>query len=159
MIFFSKISNSPLYPMGRKEKTLSYRYLKNKRSEMETEWNLGLTNRILTHVEYFEIVVIKVILGSFGVLAIFPKILTSKHYFFYKWQLKSIKLLLNYPPNGPHKPAFGIFGVKILTIFFSFSLTWNPMRVKSSKRYSYKSPAKVFKFILIFPLNDPHKNI
>ncbi len=43
------------------------------------------------HLEGF-----KIILGSFSVLAIFPKIWFKKHYFYYKSQLRFIKHLLNY---------------------------------------------------------------
>ncbi len=42
--------------------------------------------------------------------------------------------------------------------YFSFSLTWDPMGAKISKRYSsYKSQPKVFKRILNFLPNGPHK--
>ena len=59
----------------------------------------------------------------------------SKHYSSYKSQAKLFKLLLNFLPNGPHKTTFGIFQIlkiKILMIFFSFSLTWDPMGAKIS---------------------------
>ena len=43
--------------------------------------------------------------------------------------------------------------------FYLFSLTWDPMGAKISKRYSsYKSQPKVFKLFLNFPPNGPHKN-
>ncbi len=43
---------------------------------------------------------------------------------------------------------------------FSFSLTWDPMGAKISKRYSsYKSQPKVFKLFLNFPPNGPHKSM
>ena len=51
-----------------------------------------------------------------------------KHYFFYKSKPKFIKFLLNYLLNAPHITAFRIFGIlkiEILTILFSFSLTWD----------------------------------
>ncbi len=51
------------------------------------------------------------------------------------------------------KKNTGIF----LRIYF-FSLTCNPVGVKISKRYfSYKSQPKVFKPVLNFPPNGPHK--
>ncbi len=43
-------------------------------------------------------------------------------------------------------------------IFFSFSLPWDPMGAKISKRYSsYKSQPKAFKLFLNFFPNDPYK--
>ncbi len=42
---------------------------------------------------------------------------------------------------------FGIFEIlkiEILMILFSFSLTWDPMGAKISKRYSYKAQSKAF---------------
>ncbi len=57
--------------------------------------------------------------------------------------VESFQTFLNFLLNGPHKTTFGIFEIlkiEILTIFFSFSLTWDPMGVKISKSYSsYKS--------------------
>ncbi len=45
-----------------------------------------------------------------------------------------------------------------LGFFFSFSLTWDPMGAKISKRYSsYKSQPKVFKLFLNILPNGPHK--
>ncbi len=41
--------------------------------------------------------------------------------------------------------------------YFSFSLTWDPMRAKISKRSPYKSQPKVFKLLLNFLPNSPHK--
>ncbi len=42
--------------------------------------------------------------------------------------------------------------------YFSFSLTWDPMGAKISKRYSsYKSQPKAFKLFLNFLPNGPHK--
>ncbi len=44
--------------------------------------------------------------------------------------------------------------------YFSFSLTWDPMGAKISKRYSsYKLQPKVFKLFLNFLPNHPHKTI
>ncbi len=46
----------------------------------------------------------------------------------------------------------------ILYEYFSFLLTWDPMGVKISKRYSsYKSQPKVLKLVLNFPPNGPNK--
>ena len=42
--------------------------------------------------------------------------------------------------------------------FLIFSLTWDPMGGKISKRDSYKSQPKVVKLVLNFPPNGPHKN-
>ncbi len=83
----------------------------------------------------------------------------SKRYS-YKSQPNVFKLLLNFLPNGPHKTTYGsfeIFKIEILMILFSFSLTWDTMRVKISKHYSYKSEPKVLKLVLKFPPNGPHK--
>ncbi len=41
--------------------------------------------------------------------------------------------------------------------YFSFSLTWDRMGAKISKRYSYKSQPKVLKVYLNFLPNGPHK--
>ena len=43
---------------------------------------------------------------------------------------------------------FQILKIEILTIFFLFSLTWETIVVKISKRYSYKSQSKVSKLVL-----------
>ena len=80
-----------------------------------------------------------------------------------KSQPKGFKLFLFFP-NGPnaHKTTFGIFeilNIEILTFFFSFSLTWDPMRANISKRYSsYQLQSKVFKVLLNFFPNGPNKN-
>ncbi len=85
----------------------------------------------------------------------------SKRYSSYKLQPNVFKLFLNFLPNCPHKTTFGIFEIlkiEILMIFFSFSLTCDPMGVKISKRYSsYKSQLKAFKLFLNFLPNGPHK--
>ena len=61
-------------------------------------------------------------------------------------------------PNGPHKNTFGIFENWNFNELYSFSLTWDPMGVKISTRYSsYKSQLKVFKLLLNFLPNGPHK--
>ncbi len=74
----------------------------------------------------------------------------SKRYSSYKSQPKVFKLLLNFVPNGPHKTTFGIFEIlkiEILMIFFSLSLTWDPMGAKPSKGYSsLKSVLSLFIF-------------
>ncbi len=50
----------------------------------------------------------------------------------------------------------GIF--ETLTIFVSFSLAWDPVGVKFSKRYpSNKSSPNVFKHVLNFPPGGLHK--
>ncbi len=86
----------------------------------------------------------------------------SKRYSFYKSQPKVFKLLLNFLPNGPHKKMFGIFEIlkiEILMIFFLFSLTWDPMGAKISKRYSsIKSVLNPFKLFLNFLRSSPHKS-
>ncbi len=43
--------------------------------------------------------------------------------------------------------------------YFSFSLTWDPMGTKTSKRYScLKSLLNPFKLVLNFLLSGPHKS-
>ena len=45
----------------------------------------------------------------------------SKRYYSYKLQPKVFKLVLNFPPNGPHKTTLGIFEILsfcFLTFFF-----------------------------------------
>ncbi len=42
---------------------------------------------------------------------------------------------------------------------FLFSLTWDPMGAKISKRYSYKAQLKFFKLFLNFLPNGPHKTM
>ena len=42
--------------------------------------------------------------------------------------------------------------------YFSFSLTWNSMRAKASKRYSFKSVLNFFKLLMNFLLNGRHKS-
>ena len=71
---------------------------------------------------------------------------------------KVFKLFLNFLPNGPHKTALGFLKFEILTFFFSFSLIWDPIGVKISRRYSYKKPPNVLKLVLNFPLNFPYKS-
>ena len=42
-------------------------------------------------------------------------------YYSYKSQPKGFKMVLNFPPNGPHKTTLGIFEIlsfRLLTIFF-----------------------------------------
>ncbi len=105
----------------------------------------------------FGIVASKVILRSFGALAIFfENTISEKHYLFNKSQPNLWKLLLNYLLNGPQKTTvetLEIFKIQIVTIFFSFSLTWEPIGVKISKWYSYKSQPNVFRLVLNFPPN------
>ena len=81
----------------------------------------------------------------------------SKRYS-YELQTKVFKLFLNFLPNGPHKTMFGIFENWNFNEFYQFSLKWDPMGENISKRYSsYKSQPKVFKLLLNFPPNGPHK--
>ncbi len=69
-------------------------------------------------------------------------------------QLKAFQPFLNFLPNAPHKTAVVIFEIlklKILMIFFSFSLAWDPMGAKISKRYSsLKSVLNPFKPFFLF---------
>ena len=86
----------------------------------------------------------------------------SKRYSSYKSQPKAFKFFLHFLPNGPHKSTFGIFKILkieiVMIFFFSFSLRWNSMGVKISKRYSsYKSQPKAFKLFLNILPNGPHK--
>ncbi len=65
---------------------------------------------------------------------------------------------------GPYAQTFFSFLKKkkfwIFYKYFSFSLTWDPMGAKISKRYSsYKSQPKVFKLFLNFLPNGPHKRM
>ncbi len=84
-----------------------------------------------------------------------------KKLLFLQKQPKAFNLFLHFLLKGPHKIAFGIvwnFENWNFNYFFSFSLTWDPMRVKISKSYSsYKSQPKAFKFFLNFLPNGPHK--
>ncbi len=74
----------------------------------------------------FSLVAFRVILGSFGAFAIFPKIRFQKkkkkrkENFFYKSQPKFITLLLNYFLNGPHKSKI---------FFLSLCETWSIIKV------------------------------
>ncbi len=53
---------------------------------------------------------------------------------------------------------FEILRFWILTIFFSFSLTWDPMGAIIAKCYSFhKSRPNLFKFFLNFCLQYPHR--
>ena len=66
---------------------------------------------------------------------------------------------LNFLPNGPHKTTVGIFEIlkiEIVMIFFLFSLTWDPIGAKPSKRYSsIKSRLNRFKLFLNLLLSGP----
>ncbi len=74
---------------------------------------------------------------------------------------KVFKLFLNFLLTCPDKIMLvisEILKIEILTFFFIlFSLTWDPMGVKSSKRYSYKSQPNLSKLTLNFPPNFSHK--
>ncbi len=53
-----------------------------------------------------------------------------KRYSSYKSKAKAFKLFLDFLSNGPHKTTFGIveiLKIEILTIFFSFSLTYGTL--------------------------------
>ncbi len=73
-------------------------------------------------------------------------------------------LLLNFLFQGPYKNALWnlwILQNEILTILFSFSLTWDPMGVKMSKRCSTFKSLSIYmylNFLLNFLLDDPHKS-
>ncbi len=87
----------------------------------------------------------------------------SKRYSSYKSQPKAFKRFLNFLPNGAHKNTVGIFEIlktEILLIFFSFSLTWDPMGAKIAKRYFFflKSILNPFKLFLNFLLSGPHRS-
>ncbi len=79
------------------------------------------------------------------------------YYYSYKSQPKVFELLLNFLPNDPMFGIFEILKIEILTIFFFAFVTVGPKGVKILKRYSYKSRPKVFKLLLNFPPNGPHK--
>ena len=82
---------------------------KTKRSEI---WDSEVVVQVVDMCGTFGLVAFKVILTSFGALAILPKIqFPIKHYSFNKSQPKFIKLFLNYPSNGPRKLHFGIFEI------------------------------------------------
>ena len=56
------------------------------------------------------------------------------------------------------KLYLGFLKIEVFNEFYSFLLTWDPMGVKISEHYpSYKSQLKVFKLLLIFPPNGPHR--
>ncbi len=79
---------------------------------------------------------------------------TSKRYPSLKLLLNPFKLLLNFLLSGPHKSTvldFRTFWDYDFSHFFPFSLTWDPMGAKTSKRYSsYKLQPKVWNFSWIF---------
>ncbi len=73
---------------------------------------------------------------------------------------ESFQIFLKYLLSGPHKNAFGIFEILNWNFneFYSFSLTWDLMGAKISKRYSsYKSQPNVLKLVLNVSPNGPHK--
>ena len=58
-----------------------------------------------------------------------------------------------------HLDFFEILKIEILTIYFFIFINMGPIGVHILKRYSsYKSQPRVFKLVLNFPLNGPHKN-
>ncbi len=83
-----------------------------KRSEI---WDLRV---VVQHIwGTFGLLAFKVILGSFGALAIFPKMR------FPKSQPKFIQLLMNYLLNGLHETAFGIWENLEIDILTNFQLS------------------------------------
>ncbi len=87
--------------------------------------------------------------------------ISKGHSYTHKLQPKEFQIAPDFFPKVHHKTTFGMFKIlesEIVTMCFSFSLTWGPKGVKISKRYpSYKSQRNVFKGVLNFPPNDPHK--
>ena len=81
--FFSKNLNLSLYPMENQKRS-------------ETEWNVGLTGGNVIYMEYFWPLAFqhsRSFGGSFGALAIFPKIRFLKHCFFHKSKQNIFRLL------------------------------------------------------------------
>ena len=83
----------------------------------------------------------------------------------YKSQPNVFKLFLNFLPNGHKSTVFWIFDISSLrffTIFFSFSLTWDPMGAQTSKRYPpVFLPQITLEFFLTSPeflLSGPQKS-
>ncbi len=66
---------------------------------------MGLTGISGTYIVWdtFDFEASKVILGSFGALASFPKILFSKRFFFYTYDSFSTKLFTVVPFDSSHK--------------------------------------------------------
>ena len=66
----------------------------------------------------------------------------------YKWQPKDFKLVLKFPPNGPHKIMLGILEIlsfRLLTIFFRKSQIhhydcslWRNKKLQLYKKTSYR---------------------
>ena len=55
------------------------------------------------------------------------------------------------------KLHLGFLKIEISMNLIRFSLAWDPMGIKVSKCYSYKSQPNVFKLVLNFPPSGPHK--
>ncbi len=76
--------------------------------------------------------------------------------------LNLVKLFLNFLLSGPDKSTvldFWNFELLIFHNIFLFSLSWDPMEAKTSKRYSsLKSRLNLFKLSLNFLLSGPHKS-
>ena len=85
----------------------------------------------------------------------------SKRYSALKSLLNLFKLFLNFLLSGPHKSTiwdFWKFEFLIFQDFFSFSLTWDSVGAKSSKRYSsHKSLRNPLKLFLNFLVSSPQK--
>ncbi len=61
------------------------------------------------------------------------------------WQMAKLVLKQSFKAHGP-----------LVYEIFSFSLTWDPMGAKISKRCSYKSQPKAFKLFLNIIPSGPH---
>ena len=75
------------------------------------------------HKTMFEILKIEIFIIFFSFLLTWDpmEVNISKHYSSYKSQPKVFKLVLNFPPSGPHKTVFVIFEIlsfRFLRIFF-----------------------------------------
>ncbi len=86
---------------------------------------------------------------------------TLKRYSSLKYLLNPFKLFLKFLLSGPHKSTvldFWNFEFLIFQKFCSFSLTWDPMGAKTSKRYSsLKSLSNLFNLFRNFLLSCCHK--
>ncbi len=85
----------------------------------------------------------------------------SKRYSSYKSQRKVFKLFLNFLPIGPHKTKFRIFKIlkiEILLILFAF-VNMGPNGSENFKTLLLQSQPKVFKLVLNFSPNGPHKTM
>ncbi len=67
------------------------------------------------------------------------------------------KFWLLLPLDHMPDPCLIFFFFDFFLLIFSFSLAWDPMGAKISKRYSYKSQPNAFELFLNFLPNGPHK--